>query len=58
VSTDDVNYTTVIDQTGRTATGDSTDNFTATDRYVRITVTGVSPAGGYASFYECKVYGN
>jgi hypothetical protein len=30
VSTDDVNYTTVIDQTGRTATGDTTDNFTAT----------------------------
>jgi hypothetical protein len=58
VSTDDVNYTTVVNQTARTATGDSTDNFTATGRYVRITVTGVNTTGGYASFYECQVYGH
>jgi hypothetical protein len=56
VSSDDVTYTTIVDQTGRTANGDSTDNFSATARYVRITVTGSS--AGWASFYEFKVYGN
>lgn len=58
VSNDNVTFTTVVDQTARTATGDSTDNFSATGRYVRITVTGVSPTGGWANFWECKVYGN
>jgi fibronectin type 3 domain-containing protein len=57
VSGDDVTYTTVVDQTGRTGFGDTTDNFSATGRYVRVTVTG-STTGSRASFYECKVYGN
>jgi hypothetical protein len=35
--------------------GDTTDTFTATGRYVRVTVTGAS--AGFASFYECKVNG-
>jgi hypothetical protein len=56
VSSDDVTYNTVVDQTGRTATGDTIDNFSATGRYVRITVTGAS--AGWASFYEFKVYGH
>ena len=55
VSSDDVTYTTVVNQSNRTATGDSTDNFNTTGRYVRITVTGSN--GGSASFYECKVMG-
>jgi fibronectin type 3 domain-containing protein len=56
VSTNDVNYTTAVDQTGRTVTGDSTDIFSASARYVRITVTGQNN-GGWASFYECQVFG-
>jgi fibronectin type 3 domain-containing protein len=57
-SSNDVTYTTIVDKTGNTTNGDTTDNFTATGQYVRITVTAVTPTGGYASFYECKVYGN
>ena len=57
VSSDDVTYTTVVNQTARTATGNSTDNFSATGRYVRITVTGSGSSGGWASFYEFQVYG-
>ena len=33
-SNDNVTFTTVVDQTARTSTGDSTDNFSATGRYV------------------------
>src|SRR5579859_6849718 len=55
VSSDDVNYSTVVDKTGNTNTGNSTDNFSATGRYVRITVTGAS--AGWASFYEFQVFG-
>ena len=55
-SPDDITYTQRIDQTGRTATGDSSDSFTTTARYVRVTVTGSS--AGWASAYEFKVYGN
>jgi endoglucanase Acf2 len=56
VSTDNVTFTTVVDKTGNTATGDTSDSFSATGRYVRITVTGAS--AGWASAYEFKVYGN
>src|SRR5260221_8492901 len=56
VSSDNNTFTTVVDQTGRTATGNSTDNFSATGRYVRITVTGAS--AGWASFYEFQGFGN
>jgi len=55
-SANDSSYTTVVDKTGNTTNGDTTDSFTGTGRYVRITVTGSS--AGYASFYECKVLGN
>jgi hypothetical protein len=56
VSTDGTTYTTVVDQSGRTANGNTSDSFTATARYVRVTVTGSS--SGWASAYEFKVYGN
>ncbi len=55
VSSDDSSYTTVVDKTGNTTKANTSDNFSATGRYVRITVTGAS--GGYASFYECEVFG-
>jgi fibronectin type 3 domain-containing protein len=56
-SSDDTNYATVVDETGNTTYGNTTANFSATARYVRITMTGVSQANGYASFSECQVYG-
>jgi len=58
ISTNDINYVTAVDKTGNTSTANTTDTFAAMARYVRITVTGVVPAGGNASFYECLVYGN
>ena len=57
VSGDDITYTTVVDKTANTTLGDTSDPFTATARYVRVTVTFASTSG-WASFYECKVYGN
>jgi hypothetical protein len=54
VSTDNVSFTTVVDKTGNTTNGNTSDSFTATGRYVRITVTGAS--AGWASAYEFKVY--
>jgi hypothetical protein len=47
----------VVDKTGNTSMSNSSDAFSAVGRYVRITVTGSSQAGGYPSFYECVVYG-
>jgi len=57
VSTDNVSWTTVINNTTTSQT--QPDSFTATARYVRITVTGVqiSPET-WASFYEFRVFGN
>ena len=56
VSNDNVAFTTVVDNTGNTVYGDTSNSFTATARYVRITITGCSTSG-YASAYEIKVYG-
>jgi hypothetical protein len=56
VSSDDVNYTTVVNKTGNTTMGNTSDSFSATNRYVRVYVTGAS--AGYASFYECQLFGN
>jgi hypothetical protein len=58
VSTNDVNYVTAVNNTNNTSTANTTEYFTAMGRYVRITVTGVVPSGGNASFYECQVYGS
>jgi hypothetical protein len=58
VSTNDVNYLTAVDATANTVVGYTTNTFTATGRYVRITSTGISPGGGWASFYDCQVFGS
>src|SRR5690606_4037896 len=55
VSDDDVGYTMVVDESGRTATGDSSDTMNESGRYVLITVTGSS--AGWAGFYEVEVLG-
>jgi hypothetical protein len=58
VSTDDTTWTLKVDKTNNTSTAQTqTDPFTATARYVRITVTGL-PASTWASFFEFRVYGN
>ncbi len=56
ISNDDTNYTTLVDKTGNTTFGNTTDNFSATTRFVRIYVTGTTASGGYASFYECQIF--
>ena len=57
VSTDGSTFTTAVDKTGNTTFGDTSDNYTATARYQRITITFVS-SGASTAFNECKVYGN
>jgi hypothetical protein len=57
VSSNNVNFTTVVDQSANTSFGNTTDNFWAAARYVRITVTSSTQVNGYASFNECRVYG-
>jgi fibronectin type 3 domain-containing protein len=57
-SSDDSNYATAVDRTGNTTFGDTSDSLNATARYLRVTVTGCTASGAFASFYECKVYGN
>src|SRR5581483_3106976 len=56
-STNDVNYTTALDATGNTVVGYTTNSLAAMARYVRITSTGISPSGGWASFFDCQVFG-
>lgn len=55
VSADNSNWILAVDKTANTNMGDSTNNFSATGRYVKVTVTGTS--AGWASAYEIKVYG-
>jgi hypothetical protein len=58
VSSDNMNFTTVVDKSGNTSFGNTADTFSAlAKRYVRITVTSTTQTNGYASFYECSVYG-
>jgi hypothetical protein len=58
VSSDNTNFTTVVDKTGNTSFGNTTDTFLAlAKRYVRITVSSTTQVNGNASFYECRVYG-
>jgi alpha-L-rhamnosidase len=57
VSTDNINWTLMVDKTNNTSTAQTqTDSFTATAQFVRITVTGL-PASTWASFFEFRVYG-
>ena len=58
VSTDNISWTLVADKTKNTGSAQTQkDSFTATARYVRITVTGL-PSYTWASFYEFRVFGN
>jgi hypothetical protein len=57
VSSNNVNFTTIVDNSSNTAFGNTIDNFSARARYVRITVTSSTQSNGYASFDECRVYG-
>jgi len=57
VSSNNVNFNTVVDKSTNTLFGNTADNFSALARYVRITVTSSTQSGGYASFNECRVYG-
>ncbi len=56
VSNDDTNYTTVVNKTNNVTMGNTSDAFSATNRYVRIYVTGAS--AGFASFYESQTFGH
>jgi fibronectin type 3 domain-containing protein len=56
-SLDDVNFATLVDAAANTVQSTTSDNFSAAARYVRVTVTGVTPAGGWAAFYECQLFG-
>ncbi|MBN1796198.1 MAG: discoidin domain-containing protein [Sedimentisphaerales bacterium] len=55
-SNDDSTYTTIVDKTGTTETENTVDSFSASARYVRVTVTGVTPSGGWAAFFECQIF--
>jgi hypothetical protein len=56
VSSDNVNFTTVVNATNNVTDGNTTNTFSASDRYVRVYVSGAS--AGWASFYECQIFGN
>ncbi len=55
VSSDNINFATVVDKTDNTTYGITFDSFIASGRYVRVTITGSTT--GWASFNECSVYG-
>jgi len=56
VSSNNSTWTTVVNKTANTSTAQTqNDPFTATARYVRITVTGLA-ANTWASFYEFRVF--
>jgi alpha-L-fucosidase len=56
VSTDGSTWTTAVDKTDNASAAQTqNDPFTASARYVRITVTGL-PASTWASFYEFRVF--
>jgi hypothetical protein len=57
VSSDSTNFTNVVDKSTNTLSGNTADYFSATARYVKITVNSCTTAGGFASFFECNVYG-
>jgi beta-galactosidase len=58
VSTDNTNWTMAVDKTANASTAQTqNDPFTATARYVRITVTGLA-ASTWASFFEFRVFGS
>ena len=56
VSTDGSTFTTMADKTANTTMGNTSDSFSATARYVRVTITKASAER--ASAYEIEVYGH
>ncbi|HLL69706.1 MAG TPA: glycosyl hydrolase [Micromonosporaceae bacterium] len=57
VSDNGTTWTTVVDRTANTTTAQTaSDAFTATARYVRITITGLAP-GTWASMFSFSVFG-
>ena len=56
-STDGVNFNLLVNNTNNAALGIITNNFSALARYIQIYVTGSSYSAGYASFYECQIFG-
>jgi hypothetical protein len=57
VSTDDTNWTTIVNKTANPSVAqDQADVFTAAGRYVRITITGLS-AGNSAAIEEFRIFG-
>jgi hypothetical protein len=57
VSSNNTHFTTVVDQSTNTVSGSTIDPVSVLARYVKVTVTSCTPAGGFASFYECNIYG-
>jgi hypothetical protein len=56
VSNDNRNWKALVDKTKNTvAAGVTDDRFSASGRYVRITINGL-PSGLWASFYEFRIY--
>jgi hypothetical protein len=57
VSNDDVTYTTAVNKSANTTATITTDNFSASGRYVRVKVTGItSGSSPKIKFLECRVY--
>lgn len=54
-SDDGVDFATLIDRTDNTNPGVTTDHFSGSARYLRVTVTGTSH--GWASFHDAQIYG-
>jgi hypothetical protein len=57
VSENGATFTTVVDRTGNTTAGETTDTFSAQGRYVRITIVAGNPSA-YVAAREFKVYGD
>ena len=58
ISTDDVNFTTIVNNTTNTnESGTTSNSFSVSTRYVQVDVTGCNGCGGFASFYECQIFG-
>jgi len=56
ISNDDVNYSTLVDNTNNTTFADTTNTFLAGARFVRVYLTGTTAAGGFGSFLECQIF--
>lgn len=57
LSTDNSSFITAVDKTGNTTFSDTSDPVNASARYVRITITGCTAGGAFASAFEIQVFG-